>query len=147
APLLQKIADLLRDPENLDVLLLKCVEYGHRFLLDHRRDARSPRIDGDQVGEGGTAAGARGMLPAVENAGTRESEMEKRTIVNLVGDTPLVELRTGVSRPGIRLLGKLEGNNPGGSVKDRPARSMILRAEERGELRPGMKLIEPTSGN
>jgi S-sulfo-L-cysteine synthase (O-acetyl-L-serine-dependent) len=73
--------------------------------------------------------------------------MEKRTIVDVVGDTPMVELRTGATRPGIRLFGKLEGNNPGGSVKDRPARSMILRAEERGELRPGMKLIEPTSGN
>src|SRR6185503_18900247 len=42
---------------------------------------------------------------------------------------------------------KLEGNNPAGSVKDRPARSMILRAEARGDLRPGMRLIEPTSGN
>lgn len=68
-------------------------------------------------------------------------------IVDLVGNTPLVELETGVGRPGIRLFGKLEGNNPGGSVKDRPARSMILRAEERGQLRPGMRLIEPTSGN
>jgi len=68
-------------------------------------------------------------------------------ILDLVGNTPLVELATGVARPGVRLFGKLEGNNPGGSVKDRPARSMILRAEERGELRPGMKLIEPTSGN
>ncbi len=68
-------------------------------------------------------------------------------IADLVGNTPLVELATGVDRPGIRLFGKLEGNNPAGSVKDRPARSMILRAEERGDLRPGMRLIEPTSGN
>jgi cysteine synthase B len=68
-------------------------------------------------------------------------------IADLVGNTPLVELATGTDRPGIRLFGKLEGNNPAGSVKDRPARSMILRAEERGTLRPGMKLIEPTSGN
>jgi S-sulfo-L-cysteine synthase (O-acetyl-L-serine-dependent) len=68
-------------------------------------------------------------------------------ILDLVGNTPLVELETGVERPGIRLFGKLEGNNPCGSVKDRPARSMILRAEERGELRPGMRLVEPTSGN
>jgi S-sulfo-L-cysteine synthase (O-acetyl-L-serine-dependent) len=68
-------------------------------------------------------------------------------IAGLVGNTPMVELATGVARPGIRLFGKLEGNNPGGSVKDRPARSMILRAEERGELVPGMRLIEPTSGN
>ncbi len=68
-------------------------------------------------------------------------------IADLVGNTPLVELKTGVDRPGIRLFGKLEGNNPAGSVKDRPARSMILRAEARGTLRPGMRLIEPTSGN
>jgi cysteine synthase B len=68
-------------------------------------------------------------------------------IVDLVGNTPLVELATGVDRPGIRLFGKLEGNNPAGSVKDRPARSMILKAEARGDLKPGMRLIEPTSGN
>jgi S-sulfo-L-cysteine synthase (O-acetyl-L-serine-dependent) len=68
-------------------------------------------------------------------------------LVEIVGGTPMVEIETGVSRPGIRLLAKLEGNNPAGSVKDRPARSMILRAEARGELRPGMRLIEPTSGN
>lgn len=59
----------------------------------------------------------------------------------------MVELETGASRPGIRLLAKLEGHNPGGSVKDRPARAMILGAEARGELRPGMRLVEPTSGN
>lgn len=68
-------------------------------------------------------------------------------LIASIGNTPLVELESGSERPGIRLLGKLEGNNPGGSVKDRAARSMILRAEERGELRPGMRLIEPTSGN
>jgi S-sulfo-L-cysteine synthase (O-acetyl-L-serine-dependent) len=71
-------------------------------------------------------------------------------IVDLVGNTPMVELETRLpDHPGrrIRLFGKLEGNNPGGSVKDRPARSMILRAEERGELARGMRIIEPTSGN
>jgi cysteine synthase B len=68
-------------------------------------------------------------------------------LVDIVGNTPMIELPTGVPRPGIRLFAKLEGNNPAGSVKDRPARSMILRAEERGTLRPGMRLIEPTSGN
>lgn len=73
--------------------------------------------------------------------------MDAKSILDRVGGTPLVTLSTGASRPGIRLLGKLEGNNPGGSVKDRPARAMILRAEARGDLRPGMRLIEPTSGN
>jgi len=68
-------------------------------------------------------------------------------ILDVIGSTPMIDLGTGVDRPAIRLLGKLEGNNPAGSVKDRPARWMILRAEERGELRRGMRLIEPTSGN
>jgi cysteine synthase B len=68
-------------------------------------------------------------------------------IIDAVGRTPLVELDTGVTASDIRLFGKLEGNNPAGSVKDRPARAMILGAEARGELRPGVKLIEPTSGN
>ncbi len=66
-------------------------------------------------------------------------------LVDLVGNTPLIDLVSGHER--VRLYGKLEGNNPAGSVKDRAARSMILRAEERGDLRPGMRLIEPTSGN
>jgi len=68
-------------------------------------------------------------------------------LVDVVGNTPMIELESGTGRPGIRLFGKLEGNNPAGSVKDRAARSMIMRAEERGELRPGMRLLEPTSGN
>jgi len=68
-------------------------------------------------------------------------------LVDVVGNTPMIEIATGVARPGIRLYAKLEGNNPAGSVKDRPARSMILRAEERGDLQRGMRLIEPTSGN
>jgi cysteine synthase B len=68
-------------------------------------------------------------------------------ILDVVGRTPMVSIETGVERHGVRLFAKLEGNNPAGSVKDRPARSMILRAEERGVLKPGMRLIEPTSGN
>jgi cysteine synthase B len=68
-------------------------------------------------------------------------------IIDTVGGTPLVEIATGVASPSIRLFGKVEGQNPGGSVKDRPARAMLLGAEERGALRPGMRLVEPTSGN
>jgi cysteine synthase B len=68
-------------------------------------------------------------------------------LIDAIGETPLIELDTGSSNKNVRLLGKLEGNNPAGSVKDRPARSMILRAEERGELRSGVRLVEPTSGN
>ena len=73
------------------------------------------------------------------------------TIEATVGRTPLVELvripPPELRERGIRILGKLEGNNPAGSVKDRPALSMISRAEARGDIRPGDTLIEATSGN
>jgi cysteine synthase B len=73
------------------------------------------------------------------------------TIEDAIGKTPLVALqRIGASSNAARgnvVLGKLEGNNPAGSVKDRPALSMIQRAQERGDIRPGDTLIEATSGN
>lgn len=68
-------------------------------------------------------------------------------LTDLIGNTPLVELRRAQQNPAVRVLAKLEGNNPGGSVKDRPALAMIEGAEARGELRPGVRIIEPTSGN
>src|SRR5689334_18125444 len=77
--------------------------------------------------------------------------MNYPTIEDAVGKTPLVALqRIGAEankRRGNVILGKLEGNNPEGSVKDRPALSMISRAQERGEIQPGDTLIEATSGN
>jgi cysteine synthase B len=77
--------------------------------------------------------------------------MKYPTIEDAIGKTPLVALqRIGAADNRARgnvILGKLEGNNPAGSVKDRPAVSMIRRAEERGEIRPGDTLIEATSGN
>lgn len=69
------------------------------------------------------------------------------SLLDLVGNTPLVELRRVNPNPNVRIFGKLEGNNPGGSVKDRAAYSMIKGALERGEIKPGMKLVEATSGN
>lgn len=69
------------------------------------------------------------------------------TLLDLVGNTPLVELNRLNRTQTVRVLGKLEGNNPGGSVKDRAAASMIQGALERGELQPGIRLIEATSGN
>ena len=73
------------------------------------------------------------------------------TLEATIGNTPLVRLGRipgdAHARRGNVILGKLEGNNPAGSVKDRPAYSMIARAEERGEIRPGDTLIEATSGN
>jgi S-sulfo-L-cysteine synthase (O-acetyl-L-serine-dependent) len=73
------------------------------------------------------------------------------TIEDTIGNTPLVRFQRipgpEHARRGNVILGKLEGNNPAGSVKDRPAYSMIRRAEERGEIKPGDTLIEATSGN
>jgi cysteine synthase B len=69
------------------------------------------------------------------------------TVESTVGGTPLVRLQRLGADTGNLLLLKLEGNNPAGSVKDRPALSMIRRAEERGEIHPGDTLIEATSGN
>jgi S-sulfo-L-cysteine synthase (O-acetyl-L-serine-dependent) len=74
-----------------------------------------------------------------------------KTLENFVGDTPLVQLKrlpgeTAAQRGNV-ILAKLEGNNPAGSVKDRPALSMVVRAEARGDIKPGDTLIEATSGN
>jgi cysteine synthase B len=73
--------------------------------------------------------------------------MHYPTIEDTVGNTPLVRLQRLTGNPTNTLLAKLESHNPAGSVKDRPARSMIQRAQERGEIKPGDTLIEPTSGN
>jgi cysteine synthase B len=69
------------------------------------------------------------------------------TLEDFVGNTPLVRLKRLPGKTSNTLLVKLEGNNPAGSVKDRPAFSMIRRAQERGDIKPGDTLIEPTSGN
>jgi len=68
-------------------------------------------------------------------------------LLDLIGNTPLVELKRINPNPNVTLYGKLEGNNPGGSVKDRAAYSMIKGALDRGEIKPETKLIEATSGN
>ncbi len=70
-----------------------------------------------------------------------------KTIEDFVGNTPLVRLQRLPGQTSNIVLAKLEGNNPAGSVKDRPALSMIAKAEARGEIRPGDTLIEATSGN
>ena len=70
-----------------------------------------------------------------------------KTIEDTIGNTPLVQLRHLVGKPSNVMLAKLEGNNPAGSVKDRPALSMIVEAEKRGDIKPGDTLIEATSGN
>src|SRR5437762_13886820 len=69
------------------------------------------------------------------------------SIIDLVGNTPMVEIKALNPNRHVTIYAKLEGNNPGGSVKDRPALNMIKSALERGEIKPGSKLIEATSGN
>jgi [CysO sulfur-carrier protein]-thiocarboxylate-dependent cysteine synthase len=83
-------------------------------------------------------------LPPLENrpCGGRYSD-----IVQSIGNTPLIELRRLTPKAGVRIWAKLESRNPTGSVKDRVARSMIEDAEEKGLIRPGQTILEPTSGN
>ena len=68
-------------------------------------------------------------------------------MIELVGNTPLVELDILNPNPHVKVYGKLEGQNPGGSVKDRAALNMISKAIERGELGNGRQIVEATSGN
>ena len=69
------------------------------------------------------------------------------SLLDLIGNTPLVEIKKLNPNPKVKIFGKLEGHNPGGSVKDRAAYNMIKGAVERGEIKPNTKLIEATSGN
>jgi [CysO sulfur-carrier protein]-thiocarboxylate-dependent cysteine synthase len=69
------------------------------------------------------------------------------SLLDLVGNTPLIELKRLSPKPGVKIYAKLEGENPTGSIKDRVAKSMIDAAEASGELEPGRELLEPTSGN
>lgn len=89
------------------------------------------------------------MLPRAARQTRAEEESRKPlTVLESIGNTPLVELSKVAPRGSrVRLLAKLEGCNPGGSVKDRPAKWMIEHAERTGELSPGRTILEPTSGN
>ncbi len=69
------------------------------------------------------------------------------TIIDLIGNTPLVEIKKLNPNSRVKIFAKLEGNNPGGSVKDRPALNMIRSAMSRGDIKPGTRLVEATSGN
>lgn len=73
--------------------------------------------------------------------------MKGQSLIESIGSTPIVEICSLHANRGVRIMAKLEGNNPGGSVKDRPARHMILAAEASGELTPDKVILEPTSGN
>ena len=78
------------------------------------------------------------MAPSITTAGS---------LLDLVGNTPLVELKRLTPKASVRIYAKLEGQNPTGSIKDRVAKAMIDAAEASGELEPGRELLEPTSGN
>ena len=69
------------------------------------------------------------------------------SVLDLIGDTPLVEISQLSPTPGVRILAKLEGQNPGGSIKDRIALAMVEAAEADGTLKPGQTILEPSSGN
>ena len=86
---------------------------------------------------------AKAMAAAVESGNASTD----KHLEDFVGNTPLVRLKRMPGATSNALLAKLEGNNPAGSVKDRPALSMITRAQERGDIKPGDTLIEATSGN
>lgn len=73
--------------------------------------------------------------------------MRYSSILDTIGHTPLVELRSFSPRPGVQIFAKLEGANPTGSIKDRIAKKMIEEAEASGKISPGSVLLEPTSGN
>jgi cysteine synthase B len=68
-------------------------------------------------------------------------------LIDLIGNTPMVEIKKLNPNPKVKIFAKLEGNNPGGSVKDRAALNMVRSALERGDIKPGSRLIEATSGN
>jgi cysteine synthase len=69
------------------------------------------------------------------------------SVIDLIGETPMLDVSRLSPSPGVRILAKLEGQNPGGSIKDRIARKMVLEAEADGTLTPGRTIIEPSSGN
>jgi cysteine synthase B len=73
--------------------------------------------------------------------------MRGQALLDAIGNTPLVRMTSRASNPQVTILAKLEGNNPGGSIKDRPARQMLLAAEASGELTQEKTILEPTSGN
>lgn len=88
------------------------------------------------------------LLPAMAGGGLNVTTPQvASSVLDLVGQTPLVELRNMTPNESVRIFAKLEGQNPSGSIKDRVAKSMIETAEEAGELEPGRELLEPTSGN
>ena len=89
----------------------------------------------------------RTAAPALENLSPAQDRRRPVQWLELIGNTPLIDLSTLTGRPGVRLYGKAELANPGGSVKDRPAFSMVMDALRRGLFEGGRRLLDATSGN
>src|SRR5579875_1592999 len=89
----------------------------------------------------------RWQVAANEPRLREENVMLYSSVLEMIGNTPLLELKSFSPRPGVEIYAKLEGQNPTGSVKDRVALKMIQEAEASGKLYPGCVLLEPTSGN
>ena len=113
-------------------------------------DGLDTAVNGDQtlillpaMAGGETEPVAEVLLRRARASGSQPA----RSLLDLVGSTPLVELPRLSPKPGVTIYAKLEGQNPTGSIKDRVAKAMIERAERAGELQPGRRLLEPTSGN
>jgi cysteine synthase B len=87
------------------------------------------------------------MKSKISEGVTKDTRSRKFSLFDAIGNTPLIELKNLNGNPRVKILGKLEGNNPGGSVKDRPAYYMISKAEESGILTEDKTIVEPTSGN
>jgi cysteine synthase B len=84
---------------------------------------------------------------SVSKMAIKNMKDNNKSVLGVIGNTPLVQLVNLNGNPGVKIFAKLEGSNPGGSVKDRPAYYMIKKAEESGKLTPDKIIIEPTSGN
>ena len=121
----------------------------HGMERDTRLDSRNlPGINAYDYNSYHNRRDRKMVNSALSPHGMKEiRKWEDRSLESTVGHTPLVRLRRLPGETGNLIFGKLEGNNPAGSVKDRPALSMIQRAEQRGEIQPGDTLIEATSGN
>ena len=95
----------------------------------------------------GNSAGKNGSRVGLGYCRHEIMKSTSNSVLDAIGKTPLVELRNLNGKASVQILGKLEGSNPGGSVKDRPAYYMIKKAEESGALKNGEIILEPTSGN
>jgi cysteine synthase A len=115
------------------------------------RDLRRPSADPEHGFPPGAASGVRScgqMGRPLGSAAPGDILMQIRNgIVEAIGNTPLIKLERASAATGCTILGKAEFMNPGGSVKDRPARQIILEAETRGDIRPGGLVVEGTAGN